>query len=146
MMTMSGIGAVCGAMVVAWLGRSEHMGRLLLILLVGFGVAMTAFALSTDVRLSTSSFHRRAARHVLRSRPPWCSSSHPGELRGRVVSIYMVAFRGGSPLGGLARLAHHAGGLRACDAGRERRRAGDPRRALPRAGSRDQGRAAEAQP
>jgi MFS family permease len=26
----------------------------------------------------------------------------PGELRGRVVSIYMVAFRGGSPLGGLA--------------------------------------------
>ena len=26
----------------------------------------------------------------------------PPELRGRVVSIYMVAFRGGSPLGGLA--------------------------------------------
>ena len=26
----------------------------------------------------------------------------PAELRGRVVSIYMVAFRGGSPLGGLA--------------------------------------------
>jgi predicted MFS family arabinose efflux permease len=25
----------------------------------------------------------------------------PAELRGRVVSIYMVAFRGGSPLGGL---------------------------------------------
>ena len=25
----------------------------------------------------------------------------PQELRGRVVSIYMVAFRGGSPLGGL---------------------------------------------
>ena len=26
----------------------------------------------------------------------------PAEMRGRVVSIYMVAFRGGSPLGGLA--------------------------------------------
>ena len=26
----------------------------------------------------------------------------PAELRGRVVSIYMLAFRGGSPLGGLA--------------------------------------------
>jgi hypothetical protein len=25
----------------------------------------------------------------------------PAELRGRVVSIYMVAFRGGSPIGGL---------------------------------------------
>ena len=27
--------------------------------------------------------------------------SDAGELRGRVVSIYMVAFRGGSPIGGL---------------------------------------------
>ena len=26
----------------------------------------------------------------------------PNEMRGRVMSIYMVAFRGGSPLGGLA--------------------------------------------
>ena len=54
MMTTSGVGAVCGAMVVAWLGRHEHMGRLLLGLLGAFGLAMTAFALSPDVRLSTA--------------------------------------------------------------------------------------------
>ena len=104
MMTTSGIGAVCGALVVAWLGRHEHMGRMLLILLAAFGAAMTAFALSPDVRLSTSILFFTGALLVM------CFSLTtslvqliaPPELRGRVVSIYMVAFRGGSPLGGLA--------------------------------------------
>ena len=104
MMTTSGIGAVCGAMVVAWLGRHEHMGRMLLIMLGAFGCAMTAFALSPDVRLSTSILFFTGALLVM------CFSLTtslvqliaPPELRGRVVSIYMVAFRGGSPLGGLA--------------------------------------------
>jgi MFS family permease len=104
MMTTSGIGAVCGAMVVAWLGRHEHMGRMLLIMLAAFGCAMTAFALSPDVRLSTSILFFTGALLVM------CFSLTtslvqliaPPEMRGRVVSIYMVAFRGGSPLGGLA--------------------------------------------
>ena len=104
MMTVSGLGAVCGAMVVAWLGRHQHMGRLLLSLLAAFGVAMTAFALSPDVRLSTALLFFTGALLVM------CFSLTtslvqliaPAELRGRVVSIYMVAFRGGSPIGGLA--------------------------------------------
>jgi len=104
MMTMSGIGAVCGALVVAWLGRHQHMGRILLVLLGAFGVAMTAFALSPDVRLSTAILFFTGALLVM------CFSLTnslvqllaPTELRGRIVSIYMTAFRGGSPLGGLA--------------------------------------------
>ncbi len=104
MMTTSGIGAVCGALFVAWLGRHRHMGHLMLVLLVGFGVAMTAFALSPDVRISTAILFVTGALLVM------CFSLTnslvqliaPADLRGRVVSIYMVAFRGGSPLGGLA--------------------------------------------
>jgi MFS family permease len=104
MMTMSGLGAVCGALVVAWMGRHRHMGRSLLLMLGAFGVSMTAFALSTDVRLSTLILFFTGALLVM------CFSLTtsivqliaPPELRGRVVSIYMVAFRGGSPLGGLA--------------------------------------------
>ena len=104
MMTTSGVGAVCGAMIVAWFGRHEHMGRMLLMLLGAFGCAMTAFALSPDVRLSTAILFFTGALLVM------CFSLTtslvqliaPAELRGRVVSIYMVAFRGGSPLGGLA--------------------------------------------
>ncbi len=104
MMTMSGIGAVCGALVVAWLGKHQHLGRILLVLLGAFGVAMTAFALSPDVRLSTAILFFTGALLVM------CFSVTtslvqllaPSELRGRIVSIYMTAFRGGSPLGGLA--------------------------------------------
>jgi MFS family permease len=104
MMTMSGIGAVCGALVVAWLGKHRHMGRLLLGLMSAFGIAMTAFALSREVWLSTSILFFTGALLVM------CFSLTnslvqliaPPELRGRIVSIYMTAFRGGSPLGGLA--------------------------------------------
>jgi MFS family permease len=104
MMTTSGIGAVCGALVVAWLGRHRHMGRMLLALLGAFGLAMTAFALSREAWLSTAILFFTGALLVM------CFSLTtslvqllaPGELRGRVVSIYMMAFRGGSPLGGLA--------------------------------------------
>jgi MFS family permease len=104
MMTTSGIGAVCGALVVAWLGRHRHMGRMLLGLLGAFGLAMTAFALSREAWLSTAILFFTGALLVM------CFSLTtslvqllaPGELRGRVVSIYMMAFRGGSPLGGLA--------------------------------------------
>jgi MFS family permease len=104
MMTMSGIGAVCGALFVAWLGRHRHMGQLLLVLLCAFGVALTAFALSPRVELSIGILFFTGALLVM------CFSINnslvqllaPPELRGRVVSIYMMAFRGGSPLGGLA--------------------------------------------
>ena len=104
MMTTSGVGAVCGAMIVAWLGKHRHLGRILLGMLSAFGVAMTAFALSREVWLSTTILFFTGALLVM------CFSVTnsmvqliaPPELRGRVVSIYMVAFRGGSPLGGLA--------------------------------------------
>ena len=50
---------------------------------------------------------RRRTENTENTHPPCApyssvSSSASLELRGRVVSIYMVAFRGGSPLGGLA--------------------------------------------
>jgi MFS family permease len=104
MMTTSGVGAVCGALFVAWLGKHRHMGRLMLSLLCAFGLAMTAFALSPSVEVSTAILFFTGALLVM------CFSLNnslvqlmaPPELRGRVVSIYMVAFRGGSPLGGLA--------------------------------------------
>ena len=104
MMTTSGVGAVCGAMIVAWLGKHRHLGRILLGMLSAFGMAMTAFALSREVWLSTTILFFTGALLVM------CFSVTnsmvqliaPPELRGRVVSIYMVAFRGGSPLGGLA--------------------------------------------
>ncbi len=104
LMTFSGAGAVTGALIVAYIGKHRHIGRLLLILLGLFGAAMAAFSLSRTPTLSATILFVAGALLVM------CFSLTtslaqllaPPELRGRVVSIYMVAFRGGSPLGGLA--------------------------------------------
>jgi MFS family permease len=104
LMTFSGAGAVTGALIVAYIGKHRHIGRLMLIFLGLFGAAMAAFSLSRLPGLSAAILFVAGALLVM------CFSLTtslaqllaPPELRGRVVSIYMVAFRGGSPLGGLA--------------------------------------------
>lgn len=104
LMTCSGAGAVTGALIVAWLGKHRHISRVLLVSLGSFGFAMAAFSLSRTPLLSAAILFIAGALLVM------CFSLTtslaqllaPAEMRGRVVSIYMVAFRGGSPLGGLA--------------------------------------------
>jgi MFS family permease len=104
LMTYSGAGAVTGALIVAYIGKHRHIGKLLLIFLALFGVSMALFSLSRSPALSAVLLFVAGALLVM------CFSLTtslaqllaPAELRGRVVSIYMVAFRGGSPLGGLA--------------------------------------------
>jgi predicted MFS family arabinose efflux permease len=103
MMAFSGAGAVCGAVIVAWLGRFPHMGRSLLVVLGIFGVLIAAFALSRWLWVSyTIIFVAGAALIVVFSLlTSLVQLIAPNEMRGRVMSIYMVAFRGGSPLGSL---------------------------------------------
>jgi MFS family permease len=102
-MTLAGTGAVLGALSVAWLGKHRHMGLMLLTMQAMLGLIAIAFSLSRVVWLSQLLLFVGGALLVT------CFSMTtslvqllaPHELRGRVVSIYMVAFRGGSPLGGL---------------------------------------------
>ena len=104
MMAFSGTGAVVGALVVAWLGRPRGMGVMLLIVQVAFGALVVAFALSRVWWLSCAIlFLAGAALIVVFSMTAsLVQLIVPDHLRGRVVSIYMVAFRGGMPLGSLA--------------------------------------------
>jgi MFS family permease len=104
MMAFSGVGAVIGALVVAWLGRFKHMGLTLLVVQVAFGVLIAAFALSRTWWWSCLLlFAAGAALIVVFSMTAsLVQLIVPDHLRGRVVSIYMVAFRGGMPLGSLA--------------------------------------------
>jgi MFS family permease len=101
LMAFSGTGAVLGAMTVAWLGRSRAMGKTLLGGIVAFGIVMVAFAWSRQLWLSelllfigggllVSTFSMTTSLVQLIA---------PNEMRGRVMSIYMVAFRGASPIG-----------------------------------------------
>lgn len=102
-MTIAGMGAVLGALAVAWIGKHRHMGLMLLILQAVLGVVTVGFSLSTSIWLSQLLLFIGGAMLVT------CFSMTtslvqllaPHDLRGRVVSIYMVAFRGGSPLGAL---------------------------------------------
>jgi MFS family permease len=104
LMTFSGAGAVVGALVVAWLGKNKHMGRILLISLTLFGTIIVGFGLSRNTYLSALILFTGGSLFVM------CSSLTtslaqllvPPEFRGRVLSIYLVASLGGSPLGSLA--------------------------------------------
>lgn len=104
MMAFSGVGAVVGALVVAWLGRFERMGRALLIIQAIFGALVTAFAISrvgwvSDVLLFCTG---ATLLMVFSMTSSLVQLIVPDHLRGRVMSIYMVAFRGAMPLGSLA--------------------------------------------
>ena len=103
MMAFSGAGAVVGALVMAWLGHFRHMGLTLLLVQLAFGVLVAAFALSRIGWLSNLLlFLDGAALIVVFSMTAsLVQLIVPDHLRGRVVSIYMVAFRGGMPLGSL---------------------------------------------
>jgi MFS family permease len=103
LMTFAGAGAVLGALVVAWIGKHRHMGLMLLVLQGLFGLFVIAVSFSrsialTEVLLFIAWFLLVMCMSLTTSLVQLLA---PAELRGRVVSIYMVAFRGGSPLGGL---------------------------------------------
>lgn len=103
MMAYSGAGAVVGALVVAWLGHFRHMGLTLLLVQMVFGLLVTAFALSRIGWLSNLLlFLDGAALLVVFSMTAsLVQLLVPDHMRGRAVSVYMVAFRGGMPLGSL---------------------------------------------
>ena len=104
LLAFSGAGSVVGALIVAWLGKFPHMGRTTLIVQAIYGMLIVAFALSRSLWLSSILlFVTGAALMVAFSTiTSLVQLIAPTEMRGRVMSIYMLAFRGGMPLGSLA--------------------------------------------
>jgi MFS family permease len=104
LMSFAGAGAVTGALVVAWLGRFRHMGRTLLILQVVFGLLVVLFAITRIFWINALLLFGTGACMVMvfAMLSSLVQLNAPNEMRGRVMSIYMVAFRGGMPLGSLA--------------------------------------------
>lgn len=104
MMTTFGAGAVAGALVVAWLGRFRRMGRALLLAQIAFGGIVSAFALLPvgGVGFVLLFVGGTAFLTIAALTNSLVQLAVPDELRGRVISIYLVAFRGGMPLGSLA--------------------------------------------
>jgi predicted MFS family arabinose efflux permease len=99
----SGIGSICGALGVAALGKHKKMGLLVLLMLLALGVLITGFALSRNFVLSCVLIFIAGAMllAVFTSITSLVQIIAPDTMRGRVISVYNVAFRGGMPVGSL---------------------------------------------
>jgi MFS family permease len=103
LLSTSGAGAVSGALLVAWLGDLAHKGRTVLLMQIVLGAVLVAFALSPVAWLAyplvfLGGVFMMAVFALISSLVQLLVTD---EMRGRVMSIYMVAFRGAMPLGGL---------------------------------------------
>ena len=104
LMAFSGAGSIVGALVVAWLGKFKRMGLTALLMQAIYGSLILAFSLSHVLWLSEILlfFTGAALMMVFSTVTSLVQLIAPDDMRGRVMSIYMVAFRGGMPLGSLA--------------------------------------------
>ncbi|HWQ52306.1 MAG TPA: MFS transporter [Bryobacteraceae bacterium] len=99
----SGVGSITGALVVAGMGHLPNKGRAALIMLIVMGAGITAFALSTNLVLSCVLLFLTGASliSVFATISSLVQLNTANEMRGRVMSVYNVAFRGGMPFGSL---------------------------------------------
>jgi predicted MFS family arabinose efflux permease len=98
-----GIGSILGALVVAGLGKYKHQGRYALLMLVLLGLLITGFALSHQLILSAVFLFLCGAAllAVFTTISSLVQMITSDDMRGRVMSVYNVAFRGGMPFGSL---------------------------------------------
>lgn len=103
LLASSGAGSVAGALIVAGLGNIRQKGRTALLMLLVLGSGMALFARSTNLALSCVLLFLSGAALIsafaMISSLVQLITSH--EMRGRVMSVYNVAFRGGMPLGSI---------------------------------------------
>jgi predicted MFS family arabinose efflux permease len=99
----SGLGSIAGALTVAWMGNIENKGRVALSMLVLLGAGMAGFALSTSLVASYVLLFLSGAAliAVFATISSLVQLITTDDMRGRVMSIYNVAFRGGMPFGSL---------------------------------------------
>jgi predicted MFS family arabinose efflux permease len=104
LLVWSGVGSICGALIVASLQRAKGLGRLTLMILALLGCFTFAFALSKWLPLSCA-FMFLAGAAIMAAASLMLSLAQlitTDAMRGRVMSVYNLAFRAGIPLGALA--------------------------------------------
>src|SRR5208283_6067609 len=102
-LSCSGAGSIAGALTVAWLGNIRRKGMVALATLTLLGLLIAAFAVSTRFPLSCAILFVAGASlmvvFTMVNSLVQLITTH--EMRGRVMSVYNVAFRGGMPMGSL---------------------------------------------
>lgn len=103
LLSSSGLGSIAGALLVAGMGRFKHQGRGALLLLIVLGILIAAFAVSKTLVWSSVMvfFSGAALMMVFATISSLVQLITSDQMRGRVMSVYNVAFRGGMPIGSL---------------------------------------------
>jgi predicted MFS family arabinose efflux permease len=98
-----GIGSVVGALLVASSSYAAKKGRLALMLQLAFAVTLVAFGISRSLGASLviAFFAGTSIVGVISLYSSLVQLITSDAMRGRVMSIFMLAFRGGMPLGNL---------------------------------------------
>jgi predicted MFS family arabinose efflux permease len=88
---------------VAWMGNVAHKGRIALLSLLWLGAGITLFSFSTNLILSCLVLFLTGIglMTVFANVNSVVQLITPNEMRGRVMSVYNSAFRGGMPMGNL---------------------------------------------
>jgi predicted MFS family arabinose efflux permease len=102
-LSLSGAGSVTGALLVAAGSRQAGQAKRSVIVMLLLGILITGFGLSRSLSLSSIFvFASGAALMVVFALNSSLVQFYVSdEMRGRVMSVYNVAFRGGMPLGSL---------------------------------------------
>lgn len=103
LLVSSGAGSICGALIVAAMEKLKGQGRVTLLILISLGIFTAGFALSKWLPLSCALLFLAGAA-IMASASLMLSLAQliaTDAMRGRVMSVYNLAFRAGFPLGAL---------------------------------------------
>jgi predicted MFS family arabinose efflux permease len=103
LLSLMGVGSIFGSLGVASLGNMRNKGRFALTMLMGLGAGIAVFSFSKFLTLSYSMLVLVGASMmaVFATVTSLVQLITTNEMRGRVMSVYNCAFRGGMPMGNL---------------------------------------------
>jgi predicted MFS family arabinose efflux permease len=103
LLALMGLGSICGSLAIATAGNMKKKGRVALFALATLGAAISGFALSKSLPLSDTFLVLVGASMmaVFATVNSLVQMITTNEMRGRVMSVYNFAFRGGMPMGNL---------------------------------------------
>jgi predicted MFS family arabinose efflux permease len=101
MLATYGAGSVVGALLIAGVRKNEGMARVSLLVMLGLGVCIAGFAVTRHLTTSlVALFCAGIALMIVFALNSSIVQTYVSDaLRGRVMSVYNVAFRGGMPIG-----------------------------------------------
>jgi predicted MFS family arabinose efflux permease len=103
LLSLMGIGSICGSLMIAAMGNMRNKGRFALTMLAVLGAGIATFSLSKSLPVSYAVLVLVGASMmaVFATVTSLVQLITTNEMRGRVMSVYNCAFRGGMPMGNL---------------------------------------------